>query len=348
VGSAAAEGIIGARKKDGTFKNLQDFCERCSDAVKKPAMENLCKAGAFDTFGLKRSQVFTMLAPAISAAQQAVKDRAMGQISLFDMLDDPADRAGFEVAPPDIEEWPSRELLSYEKELLGFYVTGHPIAEFMETVQTYQIDDIAELQSLANDTGTRVGGLISGVEMKRSKKDNRPWAVIHLEGMSGDIECLAFADTFEKCGEAIVPETVVFIEGIFSKNEEDEGSVKIIVNNVIPAETAPEVLAAEVHIRLWENELQPDTLPRVLEICETSQGETGLLLCLIMENGDIAFIQPDGLRIQNTARFRERLSAVLGKKALLQKGNRVRPEARRRRFQRKTDDGGNGDAPPAS
>jgi DNA polymerase-3 subunit alpha len=311
-------------------------------------MENLCKAGAFDSFGLKRSQVFAMLAPAISAAQQTLKDRRVGQISLFDMLDDPADRAGFEVTAPSIDEWPSRELLGYEKELLGFYVTGHPIAEFMEIIQTYQIDDISELHSLSNDTGTRVGGLISGLEMKRSKKDNRPWAVIHFEGMSGDIECLAFADTYEQYAEAIVPETVVFIEGIFSRNEEDEGSTKIIVNRVIPAEKAPEELAAEVHIRLWENELQDGMLPRVLEICQTHQGETGLLLCLILENGDIAFIQPDGLRIQNTAGFREALANVLGTKALLQKGNRIRPEARKRRFQRKTDGNGNGDAPPAS
>jgi DNA polymerase-3 subunit alpha len=348
VGSGAAEAIIEARQKEGPFKNLQDFCERCSESVKKPAMENLCKAGAFDSFGLKRSQVFAMLAPAISAAQQTLKDRRVGQISLFDMLDDPADRAGFEVTAPSIDEWPSRELLGYEKELLGFYVTGHPIAEFMEIIQTYQIDDISELHSLSNDTGTRVGGLISGLEMKRSKKDNRPWAVIHFEGMSGDIECLAFADTYEQYAEAIVPETVVFIEGIFSRNEEDEGSTKIIVNRVIPAEKAPEELAAEVHIRLWENELQDGMLPRVLEICQTHQGETGLLLCLILENGDIAFIQPDGLRIQNTAGFREALANVLGTKALLQKGNRIRPEARKRRFQRKTDGNGNGDAPPAS
>jgi DNA polymerase-3 subunit alpha len=346
VGSGAAEGIIGARREGGKFKNLQDFCERCGESVKRPAMENLCKAGAFDTLGLKRSQVFEMLPAAISAAQQTVRDREVGQISLFDMLSDPADRVGFEVAVPDIEEWPSRELLGYEKELLGFYVTGHPIAEFMEIIQTYQIDDISELSMLSNDTGTRIGGLISGLDMKRSKKDNRPWAVIQLEGMSGDIECLAFGDTFEQCSEAIVPEAVVFVEGIFSRNEEDEGSTKIIARRVIPVEKAPEELTAEVHIRLRETELQPDTLARVQDICMANQGDVGLLLCLILEDGDIAFVQPGGMRIQNTPHFREELTALLGDKALLQKGNRIRPEGRKRRFPRR--EPSNEGAPPAA
>ncbi|MBT7298368.1 MAG: DNA polymerase III subunit alpha [Victivallales bacterium] len=343
VGSGAAETILAARRKGGAFKGLQDFCERCGDAVKKLAMENLCRAGAFDSFGLKRSQVLAILAATMSAAQQAVRDRAVGQISLFDMLSDPADRAGFDVPVPNIEEWPSRELLSYEKELLGFYVTGHPIAEYMDTIQTYQIDDIAELHGLDNDTGTRVGGLISGLDMKRSKKDNRPWAVLQLEGMSGDIECLAFADTFEEYGEVIVPESVVFVEGVFSKSEDDAGDTKIIVRRGISAEQAPEALAVEVHIRLREDELGPDTLTQVREICQGHEGQTSVLLCLILANGDVAFIQPEGLRVHNTVAFRESLTALIGAKGILQKGDRKRPEVRKRRFPRKGDA-----APPAA
>jgi len=342
VGSGAAEAIIEARRREGPFKNLQEFCERCGEQVKRPAMENLCKAGAFDSFGLKRSQVFEMLSPVLAAAQQAVRDRAVGQGSLFDLLSDPSDRAGFAVKPPRIPEWPSRELLSYEKELLGFYVTGHPIAEYMDTLQTYQIDDIAELQGLANDAGTRIGGLISGLEQKRSKKDNRPWAVIQLEGMSGDIECLAFADTYAQYADALVPESVVFIEGTFSKSEDDEGSAKIIATRIIPADQAPELLSVEVHIRLREGETAPEKLPKVLEICQAYPGQTGVLLCLILESGDVAFVQPDGgIRVRNTPEFRSDLAKVLGTKALLQKGDRKRPEGRRRRSPRR-ENGGEG------
>ena len=346
VGSGAAESIIAAREKGGRFAGLQDFCERCGEAVKRPAMENLCKAGAFDSFGLRRSQVMAMLPATISAAQQTVRDRAVGQISLFDLLTDPADRAGFDVPVPSVEEWPSRELLGYEKELLGFYVTGHPIAEYMDTIQTYQIDDIAELSSLENDTGTRVGGLISGVETKRSKKDNRPWAVVHLEGMSGDIECLAFADTYAEFGEAIKPETVVFVEGVFSKGEEESAETKIIVRRVIPAADAPETLAAEIHIRFREQELSADSLARVREVCLRHEGPTSVLLCLVMANGDVAFVQPDGLRVRNSAAFREELAAILGGKGVLQKGDRKRPEVAKRRFVRR-EEGGEA-TPPAA
>lgn len=345
VGSGAADAIIAARKQEGPFKNLQDFCERCGEQVKRPALENLCKAGAFDSFGLKRSQIFEMLTPVLAAAQQTVRDRAVGQGSLFDLLANPGDCAGFAVKPPRIPEWPSRELLGYEKELLGFYVTGHPIAEYMDILQTYQIDDIAELQGLANDAGTRIGGLIAGLEQKRSKKDNRPWAVIRLEGMSGEIECLAFADTYAQYGDALAPEAVVFVEGVYSRGEEQEGAGKIIASRIIPADQAPEQLAVEVHVRLREGEAEPESLPKVLEVCQAYPGQTGVLLCLILQNGDIAFIQPDGIRVRNTPEFREGLAKVLGKKALLQKGDRKRPEGRKRRFVRR--ENGDGDAPPA-
>ncbi|MDX9978799.1 MAG: DNA polymerase III subunit alpha, partial [Lentisphaeria bacterium] len=347
VGSGAAEAIIAARQKEGPFRSLQDFCERCGEQVKRPALENLCKAGAFDSFGLRRAQVFEMLSAVLAAAQQAIRDRAVGQGSLFDLLADPGARDSFAIKPPAIPEWPSRELLGYEKELLGFYVTGHPIAEYMDIIQTYQIDDIAELQNLDNDAGTRIGGLISGLELKRAKKDNRPWAVVHLEGMSGDIECLAFADTYAQYADALVPETVVFVEGVFSKSEEDEEATKIIASRIIPADQAPETLAVEVHIRLRESDGAADKLPRVLDICRENPGQTGVLLCLILEKGDVAFVQPaNNLRIRNTPEFRRGLAALLGDHALLQKGDRKRPEGRKRRFPRR--ENGNGGPPPGN
>ena len=168
VGSSAAEAILEARRADGPFKSLIDFCERVCQSVNRRVMESLCRAGAFDLFGLKRSQVFAMIEPAISRAQQTAADKRNGQGSLFDLLGNDDDNP-MDLQPPDLPEWPQRELLGYEKELLGFYVTGHPIEEFSGMISRYQIDTMDCLDSLSDSTGTRIGGIIAGMEIKRAK-----------------------------------------------------------------------------------------------------------------------------------------------------------------------------------
>jgi DNA polymerase-3 subunit alpha len=332
VGESAAQAILAAREKEGKFKTLLEFCERVGSKVNKRVMESLCRTGAFDCFGYRRSQTFKMIEAAMSMAQQTLKDKLSGQGSLFDLMA-PADDNPNQVPVPDVPEWEQREILKYEKELLGFYVTGHPIDEYADDLHVFQLDAVEDLNELADDTGTRVGGIVAGVELKRSKKDNRTWAILNLEGRDRSVECLVFANSYETCREALVPETPVLVEGYVSRRE-GEDEAKVMVENVLPLHEAPLTLTSEVHVRLYENKLGNGELERIKEICLSHPGESRLVLCAVCQEGGMAFIQPP-LSVANSRKFREDIVGLLGKDALWQKGNRTRPEQRRRRWVKK-------------
>jgi len=328
VGSAAAEAIIAQRQQGGAFRGLADFCERVDSGLNRRVLENLTKAGAFGSFGLKRSQIFSLLDEAMQRAQHAIADRRSGQGSLFEFLA-PEDNRALQLTPPDVPEWDRRELLSYEKELLGFYVTGHPTDQFADLIQTFQIESIAELSALSDGTGTRVGGIISHVDQKRSKRDNRPWAILTLEGREAEIECMVFSDRYAECAEILKPDALVFVEGILTRREEEP--TKIIAEKVLPLEKAPETLSAEVHIRLRQKVVTAAAMDQLATLCRENPGKTPVILCLICDGGDVAFVQADHLSVTNTESFRTGLRRILGEETLLQKADLTRPKGKERR-----------------
>lgn len=337
VGSGAAEAIIHSRQTDGPFSGILDFCERCGENVNRRVMENLCKAGAFDSFGLRRSQVFGMIESALAAAQRSLQDRRMGQGLLFDLLGE-TEQNPLEISAPDIPEWDDKELLSYEKELLGFYVTGHPIDQYASVIETFQIDDLASMSQLEDGMGTRVGGIVTTVDIKRSKRDNRPWAIVTLENRESEVECMVFADAYQQYGDRLVPEMPVLVEGNMTRRDGDE-QAKLSVERVIDLKEAPERLAAEIHIRITERKTDRQTLQRIHDICAEYPGDTLLIICAICEGGELAFVQSNKLKVLNTAEFREALTRLLGDDALHQKADRTRPSAKeRRRFSRRGED----------
>ena len=332
VGSAAAEAIIRERDAAGPYTGLQQFCERTADTVNRRVMENLAKAGAFDGFGLKRSQVHAMLDDAVKRAQHALADKQAGQLSLFDVLA-PTEGGLMDLVPPDIPEWDERERLSYEKELLGFYVTGHPTDQFAETLKTFQLESIAELLNLEDGAGTRTGGIVSKIDIKRSRKDNKAWAIALLEDRDAEIECMLFSDCFARHADTLTLDALVLVEGNVGKREGEAS--KLIVEKLIPLERAGEELTTEVHIRLKETRTGPDMVDSILSHCRQHVGETPVIFSLMCNSGDVVFVQPSNLGIRNTPEFREGLLRIVGEECLLQKADTTRPQVSdRRRFSR--------------
>ena len=320
VGSTAAQSIIEARE-DGVFTGLTDFCERVGPAVNRRVLESLCQSGALDCFGLRRSQVFAMLDEAVARAQQAAADRLVGQGSLFDLSAQDED-SPFSLQPPDIPEWDRCKMLGHEKELLGFYVTGHPIAEYADIIETYQIERISDLAALSDQTGTRVGGIVANTELKHSKRDNRPWAIVTLESLDAVVECMVFADAYETHNELITPDVPVFVEGVVSKRENED--LKLLADRIIPVEQAPELLAKEVHVRLHQATTNSRKLEQLLDVCEANEGQTTLILCLICATGEIAFVHAEKLAVRNTSAFRQAVKDIFGEECLLEKADKTR------------------------
>jgi DNA polymerase-3 subunit alpha len=328
VGSGAAEAIIAQRQAGGPFTGLLNFCERIDAGLNRRVLENLAKAGAFDSFGWKRAQVFGLLDEAMQRAQHSLADRRSGQGSLFDLLA-PAESTLLRLTPPAVPEWEQRELLSYEKELLGFYVTGHPTDQFADLIQTFQIETIAELSVLADGIGTRVGGIVSHLEIKRSKRDNRPWAILTLESREADVECMIFSDRYAECAEILKADALVFVEGTLGRREEE--SAKLMTERVVPLEQAPELYTAALHIRLRQKAITRAIVEQLASLCRAHAGAIPVTLCLICDSGDIAFVQAAGLTVSNTAALRAGLRRLLGDECLLEKANLTRPKSKERR-----------------
>ncbi|MFW5997049.1 MAG: DNA polymerase III subunit alpha, partial [Lentisphaeria bacterium] len=317
VGEAAARKIIEAREgKEGDFESLVDLCERTGRHLNRRVLENLCKAGALDCFGYRRSQIFAVIEEALELSQQTSADKAAGQASLFDLMD-AGDDNPMELQYPDIPEWDTTELLAYEKELLGFYITGHPLSEYESTLKTFEFQSLGELLQQGEECTTRTGGIITTVQMKRSKKDQRQWAIIGLEGFDGSIEGLVFADTYEQYSSLIKPDMPVLVEGALSNRDGER--FNLIVNRIIPLKEAPEMLTREVHVHLYQGSAGEKELQRLENLCREFPGNSDLLLTVICNSGDIAFLKPNEKKICNSTEFRRAVEDIFGEDSIRQK-----------------------------
>ena len=316
VGSAVVSNIVAAREKDGPFKDINDFCERVEGNSRR-LMENLIKAGAMDCFGLHRSQMLAMVDDAITAAQATIKDKKSGQMSLFDMMG-PEETFSAKVTAPDLPEWPLHELLNYEKELMGFYVSGHPISQYEKDVERFQSHDLSQIAGLYHNDTVRVGAYITSVTRKVTRKEgmeDRNWVILNLESRETQIECLMFSEAYEKAidkNPAIFqPETVVFIDGEInnesrkrtkpgevvmeepqddSQNEIKEAP-KIFGREIYTIDEMPARFTTEVQVKLFEDKITDEQLNSLRELCEANEGEVPVIFFVHTNDGNVAILR---------------------------------------------------------
>jgi len=218
VGEAAMEAALEERERHGDFKSLEDFCSRLdSRKVNKKVLESLVKCGALDWTGLERAALAAEIDSTLAASASSQRDKASGQAALFDtfLAAPPARRNAVSVPP-----WPKAEQLAFEKELLGFYVTGHPLDEYrteLESGKYLAINGLGE----AEDKGTvQVAGALISVERKFTKKESKPFAIVVLEDLTGSVEIMVWNETFTKSGRFLELGKVVSITGRVDKREE--------------------------------------------------------------------------------------------------------------------------------
>ena len=213
------EMAVAEREANGPFKSLEDFCGRLdSKKLNKKSVECLVKCGAFDWTGIDRSQLFSEIDTAMAAAASAHRDRASGQGGLFD---------AFEVAAPtkkrasaQFTPWTTAEKLAFEKELLGFYVTGHPLDEYRPLLESTKFTPISRLGEQEDKSTVSIAGALTSVEKKFTKKDNKPFAVVVLEDFTGSMEVMIWSEAFTKSQQYLVQGSVVSITGRLDRREE--------------------------------------------------------------------------------------------------------------------------------
>ena len=241
VGRPVIEQIIRDREEHGTFRDLKDFLERLSGKeVNKRAVENFIKSGAFDSLKGTRKQFMIIYVQIMDQVAQNKKNSLAGQMSLFDIVDD-EQKKEFEVTLPDVGEYQKETMLAFEKEVLGVYLSGHPLEDYEEkwkknisrTTLDFQIDDETGRTKVHDGAKEIVGGMITNKTIKYTKT-NKVMAFITLEDLVGSVEVVIFPRDFEKNQMYLNEEAKVFIKGRVS--EEDDAPSKLICEQVIPFE----------------------------------------------------------------------------------------------------------------
>ncbi|MEL7034811.1 MAG: DNA polymerase III subunit alpha [Cyanobacteria bacterium J06592_8] len=247
VGEAAIENILAARNKDGQFKDLPDFCSRVNlQIVNSRALESLVKCGAFDSLNKNRKQTIDYFSLLIPWAQGKAKDKAIGQGSIFDLLGGEDKKNSNEGAPvaPAADDFLNKEKLQFEKELLGFYVSEHPLKSVIES---NLIEDTITLQDLEETKSKKVKVFVTVVEVKShvTKKGDR-MAFLQVEDLSGQAEAIVFPRTFQAVEDSLKEENVSLL--ITGKVDKQEDKIQIIIEET---ESVEKILE---RVKLKENQ----------------------------------------------------------------------------------------------
>ncbi len=244
VGRTVIEGIVAERNAHGNFQNLKDFIERTQNVeMNKRAIENFIKAGAFDSFGATRKQHMSVYAMILDSVVHSKRGVTAGQMSLFDIVSE-EDKKELEIKMPDVGEYEKELLLSFEKEVLGFYISGHPMQEYQSvwerriTAKTsdFYLDEETGLTHVQDNTKATIGGMIMDKKIKYTKQD-KIMAFLTVEDLVGSIEVIVFPNAYEKYSSKLLEENKVFIEGRVQVEDERDG--KLICESVTAFDEIP-------------------------------------------------------------------------------------------------------------
>ncbi len=229
AGEGAVTEIVKTREKNGPYRDIYHFCESVDlRKVNRRVMEALIKAGAFDFLGEPRKSLFEAISSATERGQKAQKDRQTGQLGLFGALaGEETDNQPEKV--PDTGEWEKRELLSYEKEVLGYYLTGHPMEQYREELKNFSRYQTVDLDEKLDQAEITIGGMIAKVDKKQTKKGDT-MALLQLEDLTGSVEVLLWPSKYEKYSSILESENPILVNG---KLEVDgRGDVKVIASEI--------------------------------------------------------------------------------------------------------------------
>lgn len=233
VGKNVIKAVVADREKNGYYKSLTEFCNRLSGGeLNKRCIESFIKSGAFDSFGKKRSQYMSSYKSIIEGIGQAKKNNIEGQLNLFDMGNNIDNINSMSDVLPDIDEFPENKILAMEKEVLGIYVSGHPLSAYEEILKRktscssrdFMVDTRDYENPLKDNQSVIIGGLISAVSIKYTK-NNKQMAFLSIEDMHGIVEAVVFPNVYEKFSHLITEENVIIIEGRVNISDDENGKI---------------------------------------------------------------------------------------------------------------------------
>jgi len=238
----------------------------------------------------------------------------------------------------NLPEWPQHELLAHEKELLGFYVTGHPLTPYAGILEKYCLATTAKLAELPTRSLTRVGGLIAAAQHGVSKKSGKPYSMVTLEDLEGSVQVLVMNENYDKYRELLLPNKAILVVGEVNTSDERP---KIFPQEIIPLDDAPKKFTRQVHLRLHTVHLTPEDLAAIHELVGAHPGRCPLFLCFQRPTGEIIFIEThERFFVTPSTALQEAADARFGEETYYAKVDTSLPE-RPQRWGRRAENGVN-------
>ncbi len=291
VGEKAIKSIIEERKRNSNFTSLLDFCQRVDlRVVNKRVVESLVKCGGIDSIGARRSQLLAVLDVSLKSGQEYQKSKRNGQTSIFDLFEknnSDKDGGSYQDRLPDISEFSKDELLAMEKEMLGLYISHHPLNDYKDKLKKIVTSTSIELANLSDRSRVVLAGVINNFKRKSTKNGNL-MAFITLEDLEGTVEIIAFPKVYEKCKENIKKDEIIITEG---RLDVAEGKTKIIAekisllekylkNKKITSKTKEKNrnLAEELHLEINTEKNESNFLRKLKELFYDYPGKSQVVL----------------------------------------------------------------------
>jgi len=332
VGEVAVLAILKARDEGGKFDTLSDMCQRVDGrTVNRKILEGLIKSGACDCLKQTRATLFAQIDRTLARAASIIADRQRGQSSLFGALEEKT--VPMPEAATNLPEWPQHELLAQEKELLGFYVTGHPLTPFAPILEKYSLNNTVTLAQLPNRSLTRIGGMIAAVQSGFSKKSGKPYAMVTLEDLEGSVQILCMNENYDKYQSLLVANKAILVIGEVNTGEDRP---KIFPQEIMPLEDAPRKYTKQVYLKLQMAHLHPENIESIRELVAAHPGRCPLFLCFSKPTGEKIYVEThERYFVAPSREFQQAVDERFGEDTYFAKVDTSLPERVQRRWEKK-------------
>jgi DNA polymerase III subunit alpha len=311
VGQGAVEAIVAAREHEGPFASIYNFCERVNLAnVNRRVIESLVKAGAFDSTGANRAQVTEALDRAIESGIRVFRDREMGQHGLFGPVD-----AGHQMDHPlaKLQDWTAEQKLAGEKEVLGIYVSGHPLDRFKDKIADLATHFTDKLEDLEKNTQVVLCGLLTDI-VRKTNREGKYWASLKVDDGRGTADAMVFANRYEEFLPALKEDAAVFVRAVILP--EDGGPPKLSVQDLVSLDDARVDLPSLISIRIWlKDENSGEKANALSQLFVRKTGSTEVRLRLEKPR-DFSVIMDVATKVRPDREFRAELERICGPECL--------------------------------
>ncbi len=311
VGHGAVDSIVQARKS-AHFSSLEDLCQRIDlRLTNRKVLESLIKCGAMDSFGMPRAQMFVALDTILESASRTQREKAKGQLSFFDsgLAQNSFKQSANNI--PHVKEWPEPQLLSFEKDMLGFYISGHPLARYARQLKRFVSSSVSNLHEHKDEDEIKIVGLISKIKTTTTRAKQEKMAILKLEDLDGSVELLVFPRAYQKVSRYIQPNTVVLVRGNLNLKED---TPKILVNDLFPFDEIYKLITA-MSINL--SGLRENVFVTLKDILAASRGNIPIYLNLnTPTKSRIQLVVGEGFYVTPSEKMIQDIDELLGEERL--------------------------------